>query len=110
MRALLVKYNLQGCRSADIDGGGAPPEALERIAALVETVNTVHSKALRMEGPNVFNVVSPSVERSVYILNSLRICQTSMPYGSSRRQLLGGGVQFRHASALSAHFMGVART
>ena len=31
---------------------------------LVETVNTVHSKVLRMEGNHASKFVSPSVERS----------------------------------------------
>lgn len=69
LRELLGKCNLIQCQSADIEGGSAPPAALQKMAALVEAVNTVHSKVLRMEGNHASKFVSPSVERSASLLH-----------------------------------------
>jgi hypothetical protein len=63
LRALLVKYRLENGDRVDINGGTAPPETLKHMASLVETVNTVHSKVLRMEGNHASKFVSPSVDR-----------------------------------------------
>ena len=69
LRELLGKCNLIQCQSADIEGGSAPPAALQKMAALVEAVNTVHSKVLRMEGNHASKFVSPSVERSASLMD-----------------------------------------
>ena len=63
LRALLVKYRLENGAGSDIAGSTAPPETLKHMASLVETVNTVHSKVLRMEGNHASKFVSPSVNR-----------------------------------------------
>ena len=63
LRTLLSKYKLENGNDADIHGRSAPPETLKHMASLVETVNTLHSKVLRMEGNHASKFVSPSVDR-----------------------------------------------
>ena len=77
LRALLQKYRLENGAGVDINGSTAPPETLKHMASLVETVNTVHSKVLRMEGNHASKFVSPSVDRCAAVTPPEFNCTTS---------------------------------
>lgn len=63
LREIVQKNGLENKEGADIQGASAPEAQLQRLAELVETVNGIHSRALRMEGAHAANLVSASVER-----------------------------------------------
>lgn len=64
IRELLTKYNLHNEPNCDIHGSHVPEAEVKELAALVESVNSIHSRALRMDGANVAGLVSASVGRS----------------------------------------------
>lgn len=63
LRDILQKHALENRDNADINGATAPEAQLQRLAELVETVNNIHSRALRMEGAHTAGLVSASIER-----------------------------------------------
>ena len=63
LREILGKHSLENKDGADISAATAPEAKIQRMAELVETVNNIHSRALRMEGANAAGLVSPSVDR-----------------------------------------------
>ena len=65
LREIVQKHNLENRDGADINGVTAPEAQLLRLGELVETMNNIHSRALRMEGGTAAGLVSASVERCV---------------------------------------------
>lgn len=63
LREIVQKHNLENRDGADINGVTAPEAQLLRLGELVETMNNIHSRALRMEGGTAAGLVSASVER-----------------------------------------------
>jgi hypothetical protein len=63
LREIVQKHGLENRDGADINGVKAPEAQLARLGELVETVNSIHSRALRMEGGTAAGLVSASVER-----------------------------------------------
>lgn len=63
LREIVQKHNLENKDGADINGVTAPEAQLLRLGELVETMNSIHSRALRMEGGTAAGLVSASVER-----------------------------------------------
>ena len=63
LRELLAKYSLENADGVDISGAHVPEAQLTRLAGMVETVNNIHSRALRMDGTNAAGLVSASVDR-----------------------------------------------
>lgn len=64
MRESLTKYNMHNVPGADIHGVHIPEAELKRLAEMVETVNNIHSRAVRMDAANAAGLASASVERS----------------------------------------------
>lgn len=66
MRESLSKYNMHNAPGADIHGAHVPEAELKRLAQMVETVNNIHSRALRMDGANAAGLATASVERLAF--------------------------------------------
>mmetsp|Transcript_19578 Transcript_19578/g.59225 ORF Transcript_19578/g.59225 Transcript_19578/m.59225 type:complete len:727 (+) Transcript_19578:227-2407(+) len=64
VREFLEKYSLQNADDVDINAAHVPEAQIARLATMVETVNDIHSRALRMDGSNAAGLVSASVDRS----------------------------------------------
>jgi hypothetical protein len=94
LREIVQKHNLENRDGADINGVTAPEAQLLRLGELVETMNSIHSRALRMEGGTAAGLVSASVERCVLCSESECVPQSdscmkrSVPAG--RPSMLGG--------------------
>lgn len=63
LRMLLAKYKLENADGVDINAAHVPEAQIVRLGGMVETVNNIHSRALRMDGSNAAGLVSASVDR-----------------------------------------------
>lgn len=88
VREFLEKYSLQNADDVDINAAHVPEAQIARLATMVETVNDIHSRALRMDGSNAAGLVSASVDRCAPPLlccpsRTLPVADVSIAYMSS---------------------------